>query len=209
MLENQGFRRLLTFYPNVIILPTEDNMSRSLTNAELAVLSLIVERNMHGYEIETVIQDRGMRNWTEIGFSSIYHILRLLEREELIGSHAERAPGKGPSRKVYEASEKGRERYAEEAARALSTSLPAYTLFIQGLAALPALEPAEAAEALASYRRGLAERLEEVRAKSLPGLPFHVAAMFSYSETMIRAESDWVAELEERLREAAARGGEI
>jgi hypothetical protein len=54
----------------------------------------------------------------------------------------------------------------------------------------------------------LAERLAEVREKSLPGLPFHVAAMFSYSESMIRAESDWVAELEKRLRSRAAKGAE-
>jgi DNA-binding PadR family transcriptional regulator len=183
-------------------------MSRQLTNAELAVLSLIVERDMHGYEIETVIQERGMRNWTEIGFSSIYHILGLLEREGLIGSRTERAPGRGPARKVYEAREAGRTRYAQEALGALSTSKGSYSLFIQGLAALPGLDPAEAAEALASYQRGLAERLEEVRAKDLPGLPFHVAAMFSYSETMIRAEAEWAAGLEAKLRGEAARGEE-
>ncbi len=183
-------------------------MDRKLTNAELAVLSLIVERDMHGYELEAVIQERGMRNWTEIGFSSIYHILGLLEREGLILSRAERAPGKGPARKVYEAGEAGRARYASEALGALSSSVRPFPVFIQGLAALPALDPARAAEAVGAYRRGLAERLAEIEAKSLSDLPFHVAAMFSYSETMIRAESDWVAALEGRLRELAARGEE-
>ena len=77
-------------------------MDRLLTNAELAVLGLIVERDMHGYEIEAVIQERGMRNWTEIGFSSIYHILGHLEREGLIGSRTEAAPGRGPARKTFE-----------------------------------------------------------------------------------------------------------
>ena len=44
-----------------------------MTNAELAVLSLVVEAPRHGYEIEQAIAERGMREWTEIGFSSIYY----------------------------------------------------------------------------------------------------------------------------------------
>jgi DNA-binding PadR family transcriptional regulator len=184
-------------------------MPRALTNAELSVLSLIVERDMHGYEIETVIQERGMRNWTEVAFSSIYHILRLLERELLIESRAEPAPGKGPARKTYSATPKGRERYEAEALGALATADRAYPLFMQGLAALPGLDPSKAANALAAYREGLATRLEEVAAKDLPNLPFHVAAMFSYSKTMIRAEDEWVADLENKLRDTASKGGLI
>ena len=62
-----------------------------LTNAELAVLSLIAEKPRHGYEVETVIEERNMREWTEIGFSSIYHILRKLARQDfLIGKQGEK-----------------------------------------------------------------------------------------------------------------------
>ena len=32
-----------------------------MTNAELAILSLVVETPRHGYEIEQVIEERGMR----------------------------------------------------------------------------------------------------------------------------------------------------
>jgi DNA-binding PadR family transcriptional regulator len=182
-------------------------MTRPLTNPELAVLSLIVEKDMHGYEMEVVIRERGMRNWTGIGFSSIYHILGLLERQGLVRSRAEPSPGRGPARKVFEATRKGRARYKAEALSALAAAVRPFPLFMQGLAALPGLDPGKAAEALASYRAGLATRLEEVRAKNSPGLPFHVAAMVSYSETMIGAELAWVARLEEKLRETAAQGG--
>jgi hypothetical protein len=57
-----------------------------MTNAELAILGLIVERPRHGYEIEKVIEERGMREWTEVAFSSIYYILRKLEKKNLIHS---------------------------------------------------------------------------------------------------------------------------
>jgi len=33
-----------------------------MTNAELAILSLIVEKSRHGYEIDQVIEAREMRN---------------------------------------------------------------------------------------------------------------------------------------------------
>ena len=45
-----------------------------MTNAEFAILSLIFELPRHGYEIEKTIEKRGMREWTEIGFSSIYYL---------------------------------------------------------------------------------------------------------------------------------------
>ena len=48
-----------------------------MTNAELAILSLIAEQPRHGYQIDQVIQERGMREWTEVGFSSIYYLCAL------------------------------------------------------------------------------------------------------------------------------------
>jgi DNA-binding PadR family transcriptional regulator len=182
---------------------------RALTIPELSILSLIVERDSHGYELEALIQERGMRNWTEIGFSSIYHILGVLESGTLIRSRTETAPGKGPARKVYQATDKGRIRYEEEALAALRTAVRPYPAFLQGLAALPVLDPLKAAEALAAYRGGLAERLREIEPKDSPGLPSHVAAMFSYSRAMIRAESDWAAAFEKELREKSSSGGTI
>ena len=47
-----------------------------MTNAELAILSLIAQQPCHGYEIEQIIEERGMREWTEVGFSSIYYLLK-------------------------------------------------------------------------------------------------------------------------------------
>jgi len=66
-----------------------------MTNAELAILGLVAEAPRHGYEIEQLIENRGMRNWTEVGFSSIYYILNKLEQRSLIRSHREPAAGRG------------------------------------------------------------------------------------------------------------------
>jgi DNA-binding PadR family transcriptional regulator len=69
-----------------------------MTNAELAILSLVDERPRHGYEVEQVIEERGMREWTEIGFSSIYYLLKKLEREGQTRGQlgeADRGPARG------------------------------------------------------------------------------------------------------------------
>jgi len=73
-----------------------------MTNAELAILSLIAEQPRHGYEIEQVIEERRMREWTEIGFTSIYYLLPAQEAGTggLIEGQLEEAE-RGPAREAY------------------------------------------------------------------------------------------------------------
>jgi len=51
-----------------------------LTNAEAALLGLLSERPMHPYQIEKEVRSRDMRFWTELSMSSIYKLLRKLEK---------------------------------------------------------------------------------------------------------------------------------
>ena len=55
-----------------------------LTASELTVLGLLVEHPRHGYDLERVIEQRGIRQWTDIGFSSIYYVLSKLEKRGLV-----------------------------------------------------------------------------------------------------------------------------
>ena len=54
---------------------------KDLTDSELLVLGLVAEMPRHGYELEQVIEQRGMREWTQIGFSSIYFVLGSWKRK--------------------------------------------------------------------------------------------------------------------------------
>jgi len=181
-------------------------MTPTLTNTELALLSLVMEREMHGYEMERLIEERGMRNWTQVGFSSIYYVLRKLEAAGLVASRLEKAPGRGPARRVVAPTDRGRGAYAANLLRALAEPERPYPLFLQGLAGLPSLPPAEAAACLQRYVAGLEARLDEIRGKEGPGLPFHVAAMFSHARCLIEAERDWVLRFRERLESMAKEG---
>lgn len=55
------------------------DFKRHLSPKEFVIAGLLKEGPTHGYDLEQKINSRGMRNWTEIGFSSIYHILGKLK----------------------------------------------------------------------------------------------------------------------------------
>ena len=50
---------------------------------EELILGILAEQPHHGYQIEKLIVDRGMRKWTDVGFSSIYYVLEKLEKKGL------------------------------------------------------------------------------------------------------------------------------
>ena len=91
-----------------------------MTNAELAILSLVVEQPRHGYHIEQTIVQRNMRDWTDVGFSSIYYVLGKLETAGLVISKREPAPRSGPARRVYSATDEGVAAMHQEALKAIA-----------------------------------------------------------------------------------------
>ena len=173
-----------------------------MTNAELAILSLVAERPRYGYEIEQVIEERGMREWTEVGFSSIYYLLKKLERKGLVEGRLEEAE-RGPARKVYQATPAGMEARHGALLEALSVPSPCYPPLQLGLANLPGIPQDEAVAALQQYRAALEERQAHVQAgwdRQKP-LPYFVEAMFDYSITLIEAEKGWIEKLIRRIEE--------
>ena len=165
-----------------------------MTNAELAILSLVAEKPRHGYEIEQVIEGRGMRDWTEVGFSSIYYLLNKLEKSGLIESQLQQPEGKGPARKVYNVTQAGREVHFQGAFEALSTPQHASAPFLLGLSNFPIFPRSQALEALNTYVAQLQERLNHMLERSeeqQPLAPF-IQAMFDYSQALAEAEISWM-----------------
>jgi DNA-binding PadR family transcriptional regulator len=166
-----------------------------MTNAELAILSLIVEESRHGYEIEQIIEAREMRNWTEVGFSSIYYVLNKLEKKGLVEGQIEKSVGKGPARKVYHITPTGLEAYHKATIEALSNPIPPYSAFLLGLSNIHDIPTESSLQALYHYRQKMAERAEHLRERwdsQEPQLPFHVNALFDLSMTLVDAELSWV-----------------
>lgn len=165
-----------------------------MTNAELAILSLIAEKDRHGYEIESLIEERGMREWTEIGFSSIYYLLKKLEKKKWIKGKRVRQVGPGRTRVVYHISAAGRKALRASTLEALSVTHRASSPMQLGLANLPAISKDEALAALCQQSEGLVEHRERIQTRwdSQQPLPFFVDAMFDLALTKITAELDWL-----------------
>ena len=171
-----------------------------MTNAELAVLSLVVETPRHAYEIEQVVAERGMRDWTDVGFSSIYYVLGKMERAGLVEGHSDDTASKGPARRVYSPTPKGFSVWTEASLAALSTT-QAKMPFLLGLANLPGLPADRALEAARACQAVLDERLRAVRAKrrSLEQVEWFVDEVFDYSEHSLQSGRDWVAAFVKRF----------
>jgi hypothetical protein len=165
-----------------------------MTNAELAILSLVAEKPRHGYEIEQVIDARGMRDWTEIGFSSIYYLLNKLEKSGLIESQLQSAAGKGPARKVYKITQLGWQAQIEGTIQALSTPQLGATPFLLGLSNFPIIPKDQVLVALNNYANQIEQRLKHMlaRAEAQQPLPPFVQAMFDYSQVLAEAELNWI-----------------
>jgi len=165
-----------------------------MTNAELAVLGLVAEQPRHGYQIEQLIEQRDMRRWTDIGFSSIYFLLKKLERQKLIKGRWEKA-GRGPERwaKVYHPTDAGLEAFRAALIEALSVPQIPHKSLLLGLANLPAVPTAEALAALRQYIQTLKTKMEILQSvKNSPHPhPYFVEAMFDHNLAVMQAELEW------------------
>ncbi|MFX0079724.1 MAG: PadR family transcriptional regulator [Candidatus Hermodarchaeota archaeon] len=172
-----------------------------LTQGEVAILSLLTEGETHGYALNEAIEDRGFRNWADIGFSSIYAILNRLEKKKLITSRLNPSE-KGPAKKLYKLTRKGK-----------TTLLNAIKLYISepdrprsrvdlGAAYITLLPPREAIQCLEHYQTQLQDRLTHLKQirKAQQPLPFGAEIIFDHGFVKGRAELKWVEKVLRQLK---------
>jgi DNA-binding PadR family transcriptional regulator len=164
-----------------------------LTPAELTVLGLVIERPQHGYDLEQVIEQRGIRRWTAIGFSSIYYLLTKLEQRGLL--HVPEAPAAAQSRRVFHATTEGRRVAARNALAFIAEARPTPHPFLVGVANLSMLTAQQYEQALRTRLAQLEARIAAVQAVQQAQAPLPLAAreVFSYSLTLVDAERQWLA----------------
>lgn len=178
-------------------------MSR-ISDLEASILGLLYEEPQYGYQLEKTIEGWGMRNWTQIGFSSIYYVLKKLEKKELVTSKLEKVEGK-PSRKVFTITDLGRKTMKEKLADLLSWNKKSISPFDLGLAYLNYLEPAKVVEYLENYIESAQGRIKflesSVKTQKELNAPYHVVALFSRPLVNLKTEMEWVEEFIEKIKE--------
>jgi DNA-binding PadR family transcriptional regulator len=175
----------------------------------LAVLSVIIERPMHRYEIAQTLRDRGKDHDMAIKWGSLYTVVQNMAKVgflEVVGS--ERA-GARPERVIYRITDAGRAEMADWTRELLSTPEPEHHRFVAGLSILAVLPPAEVVELLGTRLAALEQTIGTVRrelgelAGALPRL-FVVESEFGLA--MLEAEAAWTRSLRDELTEGTFPG---
>jgi len=162
-----------------------------MTDAELLLLGLVAEMPRHGYELEQTIEQRGMREWTQIGFSSIYFVLGKLEKAGFVTSEI---PTGSKAKKTFSITPTGQTALVTQTTEVLSTIRPANSSVLLGMVHWSALPRQEALTALERRYDAVScemERLERVRFERQP-MPDFIEALFDYSAGQLEAEQVWV-----------------
>jgi DNA-binding PadR family transcriptional regulator len=174
-----------------------------ISELEAAILGLLYEKPQYGYQLEKTIEGWGMRNWTQIGFSSIYYVLKKLEKKELVEFKLEKVEGK-PSRKVFTITPLGRETMQEKVRDLLSWNKKLISPFDLGLAYLNYLETEEVVECLENYVKSAQGRIKflesSVKTQEELGAPYYVVALFSRPLAYLKTETEWVEKFIEKIK---------
>jgi DNA-binding PadR family transcriptional regulator len=168
---------------------------RVLTATETIILGLLFENDYYGYEIEEIIKERGMRDWTEIGFSSIYNALSKAEKAGLVISKYDKQYG-SPKRKIYSLTATAKTDFLEEVKRMLSNPKRVYSEFDIGMAYSNLLDENEFKSCIEEYQKSLEIRMNNLQKKyrGNPELQKHanIKALFTRPLHLIAAEIDWI-----------------
>ena len=167
-----------------------------LTLSEQLILGIVAEQPRHGLDIEKLIEDRGMRKWTDIGFSSIYYVLDKLETKGLvIGSEAN-----GKTKKQYSVTPQGIASLKEGAVALIAERRPANTHLMTGLAVSYLIEGTELTEALLTRQEQVAADLAAIHKKqvALQAAPPAARRLLDLSAELLEAELHWITKEIER-----------
>ena len=175
-----------------------------MTPGEVVVLGLLYEQERYGYEIEEIIKQRQIREWAEIGFSSIYSILNKLEKAGWVESRYDKAFG-SPKRRVYSLKDDAKSALLDEIRRMLSSPHRVFSEFDVGMAYSYLLEKQEVIQCLSAYKKNLSERQAYLQAENQNHKEArshkHVKVLFTRPLCMIKAESRWLDDLIHEIKE--------
>ena len=172
-----------------------------ISNLEASILGLVCEGFRYGYELEKIIEERNMRHWTEIGFSSIYYVLKRLEKTGLISSESNIVNGR--SRKVYDVTPKGKAEMREKVKELVSSYHQITDPFDLAIGNLDKISYDEIVFGLKSYLVSLGEREQFYRDRLVvmnnSEWPKHIHGLVTRPLAKLETEKKWVISYIEEL----------
>ena len=176
----------------------------------LAVLSCLIERPMHPYEISTTLRERGKEHSIKLNYGSLYSVVESLQKHGLITAQETTRAGRRPERTVYAITDSGRAEFEDWLSELLSTPVREYTSLEAGLSLIGGLPPDVVADLLDTRVGKLRAEVGTVegmlagaREQGVPDL-FLIESVFRVR--ILRAEEEFVTQLSRDIRSSALPG---
>ncbi|WP_194819598.1 PadR family transcriptional regulator [Nocardia sp. XZ_19_385] len=160
----------------------------------LAVLSVIVERPMHRYEIASMLKQRGKDRDMDIKWGSLYTVVQNMAKAGFLEEIGSERDGARPERVIYQITDAGRAEMRDWTTELIADPELEASRFTAGLSMLGVLPPDLVIELLGNRIAVLDEVLESGRAElaELKGkLPRLFTVETEYGLAMLAAELAW------------------
>jgi DNA-binding PadR family transcriptional regulator len=176
----------------------------NITNSEFILMILIIEnKEISGYKMNILIEERGYREWAGIGSTSIYKGLKRLENLGFICSSLDvHKTTKGPIGKKYKITRFGKKQLSEELKSGLSGTKGQNQRFKIALSGIDLLENSVVPDLLENrvlFLNSEYKRLSKMK-KLTKHEPLKVQMLFEHSLRAIRSESKFTVYLAEQYK---------
>lgn len=164
-----------------------------LKDNEVVLLGLLSESPRYGYEIDKVIEERGLREWTDIAFSSIYAALTGLEKKGLAA--ADQSVSNGRVRKQYKITPAGKRALDTAVKELLAVPRRTTSELDLGVSLALGIERDQMIGCLHQRMSAIDAAIDDIRAKreaKAEGAPFFVKALFDRPIAHLQAEKTFV-----------------
>jgi DNA-binding PadR family transcriptional regulator len=184
-----------------------------LKHRAFVILGLVNEKmhegGCHAYDINKRIEERGMRDWTNIGadfsFSTIYRTLERLEEDELVESFEEEIDGR--VRKVYRISTFGYEILRKRVHEVLYNYIGKKDEdFYVAFSMFPILIPKEQIEVFShslekvkNHKNELGKMLVEM-VENFPQMPINVTGLFIHPIKILETDIEFFEMVLEKIK---------
>jgi DNA-binding PadR family transcriptional regulator len=168
----------------------------------LAVLSVVMPRPMHPYEMASVLRARGKDQDMKIKWGSLYTVVQNLEKHGLLEATESRREGGRPERTIYRITDAGRDELTDWVRELVAVPEREQPRFEAGLSVIGVLHPDEAVQLLRDRLTGLVQQIATQR-DALTEAGREIPRLFliesEYDLAIREAEATWIRSLLEEF----------
>ena len=168
----------------------------------LAILSAVLFRPMHPYEMASTLRGWGKDRDLEIKWGSLYTVVRNLAKHGLLAEVESSREGRRPERTVYRITDEGRAELVDWARELLAEAEPEFPRFRAGLSVMAVIGPDEVVTLLHQRLAAVEQEIAEARAAldlHSPRVPRLFLIELEYDLAMLAAERAWTRSLIEEI----------